>query len=63
MKLIAERVYAFNVFCNWFMAVPVLCYLKVVKLVFLSLRRAFHKVSGFMAVMVALMFGFAQAHW
>lgn len=62
MKVIAERLYAFNIFFNWFMAVPILCYLKVVNLVFLSLRRAFNKVGGFFTVFLALMFGFAQAH-
>ena len=44
-QVIANRIYAFNIFLNWFMAVPILCYLKVVNLVFLSLRRAFHKVK------------------
>lgn len=44
------------------MAVPILCYIKVVNLVFLSLRRAFHKVGGFLTVFIALLFGFAQAH-
>jgi hypothetical protein len=62
IKILATQIAAANTFLNFFKAIPIFSYSKMVKTVFLTLIRAAAGVSGFGVVFVVLLFGFAQAH-